>query len=246
MSPTASVVWVQTVIARNLHIPVIYQRLLFNGVVVKPVSNAGKQLTLQDYGIVSGSALLCMRLLFTIDRTSDLDHVVFNLIWGYPQKGRDFLDGSCLVYENSEYLFPINFGHRKDLVTGNALFHSGDMMGTHTGRQTIQLSLRSLPKNVSHLFFTLSAFSSKNLSYFRNPSITLCRRDAPDKPLLEYVLKHAGTSEALIMCCLTRSLQDGEWSVVALGKPSKGDVASYSQMNATIAQLFQDGMFSSN
>ena len=87
--------------------------------------------------------------------------------------GRDFLDGSCLVFENSEYLYPINFGHRKDLVTGNALFHSGDVMSSHTGRQTINLSLRSLPKSIPSLYLfcsllSLSAdsgFDSRNISH---------------------------------------------------------------------------------
>lgn len=46
------------------------------------------------------------------------------------------------------------------------------------------------------------------------------------------------------MCCLARSKKDGEWSVVALGKPSKGAVSNYSHMSATIDQLFKEGMFS--
>jgi stress response protein SCP2 len=233
------------VVARNLNIPAIHQRLLFQGVALRVLNDAGKQLTLQDYEIQNGATLLCMRLLFTINKTDDLDHVVFNLIWGYPKKGRDFLDGTCLVYENSDYLFPINFGHRRDVVTGGALFHSGDVMGPKSGRHTINLSLRSLPKNISHLFFTLSAFAPSNLSQFINPSITLCRQGSPDKPLLEYVLQHAGFSEALIMCCLVRNAKDGEWSVVALGKPSRGDVSNYNKMNETISSLFKDKMFAS-
>jgi hypothetical protein len=61
------------------------------------------------------------------------------------------MDGSCLVYEKDNYLFPINFGHRSDFFAGDALFHSGDVMSANTGRQTINLSLRSLPKSILYM-----------------------------------------------------------------------------------------------
>jgi hypothetical protein len=45
------------------------------------------------------------------------------------------------------------------------------------------------------------------------------------------------------MCCLTRHSRDGEWSIMALGKPSGGDVSDYSKMTTTIGDLFSEGLF---
>ena len=54
--------------------------------------------TLQDYNIGPGSHIQ----LIVVDRG---DHgligpvLIFDLFWGYPASGKDYLDGSCLVYK---------------------------------------------------------------------------------------------------------------------------------------------------
>ena len=42
------------------------------------------------------------------------------------------------------------------------------------------------------------------------------------------------------MCCLIRN-DEGGWTVLAIGKPSSGNVKNYSEIQATIATLFASG-----
>jgi hypothetical protein len=42
------------------------------------------------------------------------------------------------------------------------------------------------------------------------------------------------------MCCLIRN-DEGGWTVLAIGKPSNGNVKNYSDIQSTISTLFASG-----
>jgi hypothetical protein len=79
-------------------LPLFFSNLYF--VLLQPMINSKPQ-TMEDYGIRDGSQLLCMRLLYTIDRTMGLDRVVFNLKWGFSKKGYH-------AFSHSSFSLPYN------------------------------------------------------------------------------------------------------------------------------------------
>ena len=55
--------------------------------------------TLQDYNIGPGSHIQLIVVLYSITRAESIKNLTFDLFWGYPASGKDYLDGSCLVYK---------------------------------------------------------------------------------------------------------------------------------------------------
>jgi hypothetical protein len=75
--------------------------------------------------------------------------------------GRDYLDGSCMVYNKQKLLFPIDYSNWKVSSTGEDLFHSGDIMNhtNRTGKHTINLSLKNLPDRILLVFLFFCYYS---------------------------------------------------------------------------------------
>lgn len=237
----ATVEGLQNLVATSLHVPARHQKLMYKNSDVKIYNKNGKALTLLESGLQPGAMLQCMRLMYAIGRNSGLNKVVFELQWGYPPSGRDYLDGSCMVYSKQKLQFSIDYSNWKVSSTGEDLYHSGDIMNhtTRTGKHTINLSLKNLPEHISHLFFVLSAYKCNDLSLFPNPTVSLCKKWDP-RPLCEYSLTSAGKTQAVIMCCLIRN-DEGGWTVLAIGKPAQGNVKNYSDIHQSIMSLFNSG-----
>ena len=87
-----------------------------------------------------------------------LDHVIFDLFWGYPTSGRDYLDASVLIYKGQSFQGLVDYRHG----AYSGVSHSGDVMDDAKclGHHTISVKLKSLPAAVNKLFFTLSAWNS--------------------------------------------------------------------------------------
>lgn len=236
-----SVEFLQAQVQEALHIPVRHQKLFYKNQDVKVYNKNGKPLSIAESQLPPGSMVQCMRLMYAIGRNSGLNKVVFDLGWGYPATGRDYLDGSCMVYNKQKLLFPIDYSNWKVSSTGEDLYHSGDIMNhtNRTGKHTINLSLKNLPLHITHLFFVLSAYKCNDISLFPNPTVSLCKKWDP-RPLCEYSVTSAGKSQAVIMCCLSRN-DEGGWTVLAIGKPSSGNVKVYAGIQETIAGLFASG-----
>ena len=65
-----------------------------------------------------------MVLLYAIP--SHFNHVIFDLFWGYPSHGRDYLDASCLIFNAKTYSSVVDYRQRTFL--SNSIWHSGDVM----------------------------------------------------------------------------------------------------------------------
>jgi len=209
-----------------------FQRLLSGDTEILEY-RSGIQTTLQDYQIKQGSVVQLLRLLYEFANTSNLNNITFDLIWGFPKQGRDYLDATCMMYEGMNYKTIVDFTTKEQL----GVTHSGDVMDTtaKTGKHIIKISLKEVAKNISHLYFILSAWNTPSIIDFKLPSVKFFDNNAPDVPLNEYSIPSAGESQAVIMCCLLRC--DEGWRVMALGRKSPGNAREYTEIHKTIAKL---------
>ena len=167
-----------------------------------------------------------------------LDHTIFDLFWGYPSSGCDFLDASALFYSGACYQGLVDFCNRS--FTG--VSHSGDVMddSKRLGHHTIDVKLKSLPATVDKLFFTLSAWNSPNISKYKHPSLRFFDAKEPNKQLCSDQMQNAAYSQAIIMCSLSKI--NGAWKVCSLRTPSAGNAADYSPLQQKIAGIISQGL----
>lgn len=175
-------------------------------------------------------------MLYEINQT--LDNAVFDLFWGYPSSGVDFLDASVLMYSGSSLQGIVDYRQG----SFNGVSHSGDVMDDAKclGHHTIHVQLKCLPGDVNKLFFTLSAFCSPNISRYKNPSLRFFDAKEPNKQLCSDQMGHAAHSQAVIMCSLSKIR--GVWKVFSLRTLSAGNVANYSPLQQTIGGIITKGL----
>jgi len=206
------------------------QRLLYKEQELKTQTSSGKLATLQDYLVQPFSTLHLIVVLYEI--SDSLDHVIFDLFWGYPTRGRDYLDASVLIYSGQCFQAKVDYGTR--FFTGSAVYHSGDVMDDAKclGHHTINVKLKSLPPAVDKLFFTLSAWMSPNISKYKNPSLRFFDAKETNKQLCSDQMQHAAYSQAIIMCSLSKI--NGAWKVFSLRTLSAGNAMNYAPLQETI------------
>ncbi|KAJ7381006.1 hypothetical protein OS493_004601 [Desmophyllum pertusum] len=211
------------------------QRLLYKDQELKSYTDS-KLTTLQDYNVQPFSTLHLIVLLYAIPDT--FDHVIFDLFWGYPSKGCDYLDASVLIYSGKSFQGLVDYSHR--VFTG--VSHSGDVMdhARRLGHHTIDVKLKSLPSSVDKLFFTLSAWHSPNISKYKKPSLRFFDAKEPSKQLCSDQMQHAAYSRAIIMCSLSKI--DGAWKVFSLRTPSAGNAKNYSPLQQNINGIISQGL----
>ena len=168
------------------------------------------------------------------------DHVIFDLFWGYPYSGRDYLDASVLLYSGSKFIEVVDYGRRKS-NSCSAVKHSGDVMddAKRLGHHTINVSIKSIPAHINKLVFTLSAWNSPNISKYPNPSLKFFDAKFPNKQLCDDKMRHAGHSQAIIMCCLTN--RGSGWQVFSLKNLSAGNARNYEPLKNSIVKLIGQG-----
>lgn len=192
--------------------------------------------TLQDYGVQPFSTLYLIVVLYEISES--LDHVIFDLFWGYPSSGVDYLDASALIYSGSYFQGLVDWSNLH--FTG--VTHSGDVLddSKEIGHHTIKVTLKSLPSSVDKLFFTLSAFCSPNISKYKNPSLRFFDAKEPNKQLCSDRMDHAAYSQAIIMCSLCKI--NRIWKVFSLRTLSAGNAQDYSPLQQTISGIIAQGL----
>jgi len=170
--------------------------------------------------------------------SESLDHVIFDLFWGYPTRGRDYLDASVLIYSGNCYYGFVDYCHGH--ISG--VSHSGDVMddSKRLGHHTINVWLKSLPTSVDKLFFTLSAWNSANISRFKHPSLRFFDAKEPKKQLCSDQMQHAAYSQAIIMCSLCKI--NHTWKVFSLRTLSAGNAKDYSPLKQTISGIVAQGL----
>ena len=189
--------------------------------------------TLRNNGIKPGATIHLMVLLCAVP--PNLDKVVFDLCWGYPYAGRDYLDAVAFTFQGQQWLEWIGYTHENG--ASGAIRHSGDVMDDlqQKGHHTINVSLRSIPSNVTHIFFTLSTWTTSSIAHFRSPSMKFYEESRPDQMLCTDEISKAGHRSAIIMCSLSRS--DGRWLVHGNGTTSDGKLCCMEPLLATIQKL---------
>jgi len=212
------------------------QRLLYKDQELKTHTSSGYLATLQNYSVQPFSTVHLIVVLYEI--SDSLDHVIFDLFWGYPTKGCDYLDASVLIYSGTSFQGLVDWSHR--LFSG--VSHSGDVMdpAKRLGHHTINVKLKSLPAAVDKLFFTLSAWSSPNISKYKNPSLRFFDAKEPNKQLCSDQMQHAAYSQAIIMCSLSKI--NGAWKVFSLRTLSAGNAMDYAPLQQTISGIISQGL----
>jgi len=190
---------------------------------------------LNDYNIKPFHTIHLMVLLYAIP--SHFNHVIFDLFWGYPAHGCDYLDASCLVFTGKTYNSVIDYRHCSFL--NNSVWHSGDVMDplNRKGHHTIEVRLKELPVSVTHLFFALSAWQSPTIAHYPNPSLKFFEASDKSKDLCSTTFTHARHSQAVIMCYVART--GAQWKIFECGKLSAGNAANYSSLISTIQGLIK-------
>jgi stress response protein SCP2 len=168
------------------------------------------------------------------------DHAIFDLFWGYPPSGGDYLDASVLLYSGSQFVEVIDYQHRES-TSCSAVKHSGDVMddAKRLGHHTINVSIKSIPAHINKLVFTLSAWNSPNISEYPNPSLKFFDAKFPDQQLCSDQMSHAAHSQAIIMCCLTN--RGSGWQVFSLKNLSAGNAMNYEPLKKSIVGLIGKG-----
>ena len=194
--------------------------------------------TLQDYGVQPFSSLHLIVMLYDIPQS--FDEVIFDLFWGYPKSGCDYLDASVLLYIDSSFVEVVDYSHR--IAQTGGVRHSGDVMDHNKklGHHTINIKLKSIAPHVNKLFFTLSAWNSPNISKYKKPSLRFFDAKEPNKQLCSDQLSHAAYSQAIIMCSLSKI--DGSWKVFSLQKLSAGNAKNYTRLRQTIGSVIAQGL----
>ena len=96
-----------------------------------------------------------------------------------------------------------------------------------------------MPKVVQSVVLVLSAWTN-DLSSIENPFVKLVDTKLPDCELCSYSLESAGSSQAVIMARISRSVAGG-WKVEPIGVTSVGTVRCYAPILATLENIKRRG-----
>jgi len=194
----------------------------------------GDNLILSQLGVYDNCIVLLIVLLYDFSE-SNIKNVIFDLYWGYPSRGGDYLDATCLLYEKDKAVSLLDYKH----LLAQGVIHSGDLMDhtTKIGHHKIEADLNAISDKITHIYFTLSAWNCPTIGHFPNPSVKLFDKTKPDDELCQYAIQQAGESQAVIMCSLVRGNKG--WSVERIGKFSSGNAKNYKGILQTINRLYK-------
>ena len=195
-------------------------------------------MTLADHNVQPNSTIRLLVRLYEVP--DELDHVIFQLSWGFPSTGKDYLDATVFLYRGTNFIEVVDYQHRTSGF--GSIIHSGDKLDElrGIGRHKINVSIKSLQHDIDTLVFTLSSWESPNISKFKNPSLQFYDKNFPKQQLCSDEMGHAASSQAIIMCCLSKS-KDNRWKVYSLKTLSSGNAKNYDPMQQKIASLIQQG-----
>ncbi|CAG8528731.1 23271_t:CDS:2 [Dentiscutata erythropus] len=184
--------------------------------------------TLASYGICANSYIQFIVVLYSVSKKEAVKNLAFDLYWGYPDRGLDYLDGSCLIYKGENLWKTYDWSHLS-YTEIPYIKHSGDIMNNENAK------LEKFPKDVTQLYLVLSSFRKPTIGHFRNPSFKLYDEERPDKQLCNYNITKAHESQAIIMCLINRS--HGNWNVIEVGRQSQGNTNNYSPIVESIKEI---------
>jgi len=202
------------------------QRLIFNKKQIEDDNSI-----LSTLGFYDKCVVRLVVLLFDFSKTN-IRQVIFDLNWGFPDIGADYLDATCFLYGKGKFII-LDYSNK----TCKGVKHSGDIMDQKKliGHHKITVDLGDILECITHVYFVLSAWNSPTIGKFKNPTVRLYDCSKPEKEICEYAIEQAGKTQSVIMCCLVRC--DGGWVVERHGVFSAGNAKDYTQIKNTIQKL---------
>ncbi|XP_038050107.1 uncharacterized protein LOC119723498 [Patiria miniata] len=237
LKPTMTVARLREIVRKDLGVPPQSQQLIYNGTEMKEFTDDKAAATLRHYKVVPATTVYVRRLLYAAP-DNNLNKVVFDLHWGYPSTGRDYLDATAIIFSGTELVDYLDY--RK--LSHESLRHSGDEMNsvTRTGHHLMNVDLHQVPSTFTHIFFTLSSWQSPTIAKFPNPSLRFYEESDPNTMLCEDTITKTNQSQAIVMCWLSRN--KGKWCVYSAGKASAGNSEDYKPLYATITDIIANGL----
>ena len=195
-------------------------------------------MTLEDFNIPSNSTLqLIVKL---CDVPDDLDELVFDFCWGLPRRQqKDYLDVSVFVYSGESNVGTIYFRNRS-INDCPGVRHSGPADMDYTkgeGHHRVDISLKSVPRHIDKIVFTLSAWRSSSVSAYRFRRLRFYDVDFPDQELCSDDISGLVHNKSIIMCCLSR--KKGKWRVFSLKCGAEGCTKKFAPLREKIQELIQ-------
>ncbi|XP_072035443.1 uncharacterized protein [Amphiura filiformis] len=233
---TLSIREVKLQVQKKMKIRIEKQRLIYNGTVLQEMKDEKTSATVVTYDLQPDATIHLMVLLSAIPPT--LTTVVFDLYWGWPDAGKDYLDASALVFSGKTYEGVADY---KTLgFAKKAIYHSGDRIDKEKrqGHHFIKVNLKEIPKSFTHVFFTLSSYTSPEISHFKNLNFRFYDEDHPDKMLCSDQTKKGKSNQAIVMCSLSK--MDGHWYVHDNGVVSNGCARNYPPLKNTILNIIDE------
>ena len=165
---------------------------------------------------------------------------IFELSWGFPDTGKDYLDATVFLYKEIHFVETVDYDHCES--KSGSVTHSGDilLLSRKIGYHRIDVLIKSLHDDIDTLVFTLSSWNSSNISKFRNPSLKFFDKKFPQKQLCSDKMEHAACSQAIVMCSLSKR-KDG-WRVYGIKTLSDGNAKNYQPLKEKILSLVQKDM----
>ncbi|VDI21380.1 Hypothetical predicted protein [Mytilus galloprovincialis] len=228
-SPKMSVYDLQVSVYKAFGIETSKQKLLYKDTELQKYTPEKRLATFQDFEVEPNATILF----------HNFKHVVFDLYWGYPGKGIDYLDASCLMFCGTTFYRICDY---YDWDPHPSIEHSGDMMNDNKrkGHHKIDVFLNKIPPKVTHLFFTLSAWKSPNISKYKKPSVKFYEASRPMESLCKTTFTHANNSQAVVMCSMSRKADT--WEIFESGQLSAGNARKYAPLKETIRRLVSTGI----
>ncbi|CAG8450983.1 12082_t:CDS:2 [Cetraspora pellucida] len=155
-----------------IDIDIVNQKLIHDDVELNDFQDDKTYSTLQNYGIHSNSHVQLIVVLYSITPDQALKNLAFDLYWGFPSSGQDYLDGTCLIYAGDslwkKYDYQSTYYPNTPYIR-----HSGDIMDPLNGKghHKITIKLDELPNYVGQLYLILSSWRSPTIGHFQNPSL---------------------------------------------------------------------------
>lgn len=220
--PNETVLGLKQKIFREMSYDLRKQELVFKGIDLEDSNQ------LDHYKIRTGSLIQLSIVMLRVKSTQNLS---FLSEWSWEDDGKDFLDGSCLVYDESHKVKCILDWKTHTHTDAPGVEHQGDKNMNEKekkGYSQIDVILSRLPSNIHYLYFLLSTYVSDDISKFKHPAVVLqekldtsaghstvlCRED------FSQVQKAKEKKDEKIKGVITCSLQrgaSGVWRVFRLG-----------------------------
>eukprot|EP00045_Choanoeca_perplexa_P007363 m.66202 g.66202 ORF g.66202 m.66202 type:complete len:363 (+) comp14044_c0_seq4:166-1254(+) len=195
------------------------------------------------YHLEDGASLSAVAQLAEVEK--GVRRLRFDLQWDNPRGKVDYLDGSCFLYARQDCLWFVDYSFKRNPEEAegqHAAKHGGDQKRGGGWTHIIEVDTTHIPDQVTHLFFSLSAYRSPTIGAFPNPGVKIFEplADGDVRHLGGYHIERAGDQQAVVMCAMYRGHLG--WRVVEVEKFCTGNVREYDGILACCKRIVTEGL----